>query len=252
MSKFDHTLVSTTMRPVSDSAQYPAEIPGRIECSRNAVLIGGIALLLLVLSSCSSRDDAVKNSESADSITRPDTELKGTTIRLYDRGRVTSAIQAQRILKFESKDSTMGYAVQASFFDSNGVMNSTLVGDSALIREKTIRQSVYGHVLITSYDSEGRVTVTATGDSAVVTEGTNHMQIFGQVVVESENTRKLETDYLHWNPEISKFQTDSFVRVTQGSSVLTGWGLEADQKLKRFKILNKVSGTIQEADSLGR
>jgi LPS export ABC transporter protein LptC len=146
----------------------------------------------------------------------------------------------------------MGYVVQATFFDTGGVMNSTLLGDSALIREKTIRQSVYGHVLITSYDRDGHVAATATGDSAVVTEGTNHMQIFGQVVVESEGTRKLETDYLHWNPDINKFQTDSFVRFTQGNSVLTGWGAEADKMLKRFKILNKVSGTIQEADSTQR
>ena len=197
-------------------------------------------------------EDAVKNSETPDSAVRPDTELKGTTIHLYDRGRVTSAIQALRILKYESKDSTMGYTVHASFYDSTGAISSTLVGDSALIREKTIRQSVYGHVLITSYDAEGKVSATATGDSAVVTEGTNHMHLYGQVVVESESNRKLETDYLHWNPEINKFQTDSFVRVTQGGSVLTGWGLEADQKLNRFKILNKVSGTIQESDSLGR
>lgn len=209
-------------------------------------------LALLPTLSCSSREDVVKNLASADSITRPDTELKGTTIHLYDRGRVTSSIQAERILKFEAKDSTMGYAVHASFYDSGGVKNSTLVGDSALIREKTIRQSVYGHVLITSYDSEGRVTATATGDSVVVSEATNHMQLFGQVVVESEGTRKLETDYLHWNPDINKFQTDSFVRFTQGNSVITGWGAEADRMLKRFKILNKVSGTIQEADSLGR
>jgi len=245
-------MVATLAGPVPDNAAYAMRTAHRIERIRIALLIGVIALLFLVLNSCSSRDDSVKNSESADSITRPDTELKGTTIHLYDRGRVTSAIQAERILKFEAKDSTMGYTVHASFYDSAGVMNSTLVGDSALIREKTIRQSVYGHVLITSYDSEGRVTATATGDSVVISEATNHMQLFGQVVVESEGTRKLETDYLHWNPDINKFQTDSFVRFTQGSSVITGWGAEADRMLKRFKILNKVSGTIREADSLGR
>jgi len=211
-----------------------------------------LGLTIILLISCSAREDAVKNSDASDSVSRPDTELKGTTIHLYDRGRVTSSIQAQRIIKYESKDSTMGYVVQATFFDTGGVMNSTLLGDSALIREKTIRQSVYGHVLITSYDRDGHVAATATGDSAVVTEGTNHMQIFGQVVVESEGTRKLETDYLHWNPDINKFQTDSFVRFTQGNSVLTGWGAEADKMLKRFKILNKVSGTIQEADSTQR
>ncbi|PWB74040.1 LPS export ABC transporter periplasmic protein LptC [candidate division GN15 bacterium] len=230
---------------------WTASAPRRVGRVRLAALVIGLGLLSLVIGSCTSRDETVKNSDATDTAIRPDTELKGTTIHLYDRGRVVSTIQADRILKYEAKDSTMGYGVHATFFDTSGVMSSTLVGDSALIREKTIRQTVYGHVLIKSYDAGGKVTATATGDSAVVTEGTNHMQLYGQVVVESEGTRKLETDYLHWNPDINKFQTDAFVRFTQGNSVITGWGAEADRTLKRFKILNKVSGTIMQADSLG-
>ncbi len=202
MRNWDHKWSPALPEPMAKTANSPMGDPRRKGHIRLVLALAGVGLLVLLLGSCSSRDDTVKNSEIADSLDRPDTELKGTTIHLYDRGRVTSTIQAERILKFESKDSTMGYVVNASFFDSSGAMNSTLVGDSALIREKTIRQSVYGHVLITSYDSEGNVTATATGDSAVVTEGTNHMQLFGQVVVESEGTRKLETDYLHWNPDI--------------------------------------------------
>ena len=173
-----------------------------------------LAALLVLQTGCSNHETSTKTEIVADS-TRPDSEMRGATIDMLEGERVKTRIRADRILKFESKDSTMGYVVHADFFDSLGNVTSRLEGDSALIREMT-----------------------------------NHFHVYGRVVVVSEDGSTLETDYLHWNPEIQKIQTDAFVKVTRKGDVVTGWGLETDQRLKRIKILRQVSGTIQNTDDV--
>ncbi len=175
----------------------------------------GLLLALLALAGCSSRESAVRTGGGAtDSILRPDTEVKGARIDLFDRDQKTTEIFAKRIIKFDAKDSTVGFEVTSNFFDSTGKINAVVVGDSALIRESTNRLYIYGHV-----------------------------------VVRSEDSTRLDTDYLQWNPDIKKIQTDAFVKVYRRGDVATGWGLEANQTLTRIKILNQVSGTMKDAGS---
>jgi LPS export ABC transporter protein LptC len=178
---------------------------------RKIILAG---LLAVAISGCSNHDSSIKTDMAVDS-TRPDTEMLGATIDMLEGDRVTTRINADRILKFEAKDSTMGYTVHAEFFDSLGKVTSILDGDSALIRETT-----------------------------------SHLHVYGHVVVVSEDHSTLETDYLHWNPDIQKIQTDAYVKVTRKGDVVTGWGLEADQKLTRIKVLRQVSGTIHNTDEI--
>ena len=77
----------------------------------------------------------------------------------------------------------------------------------------------------------------------VIREQTGQLSIFGNVVVITEDNTKLETDYLFWNTTTDKIYTDAFVRITSEDGVLTGWGLEADQRLSSYQILSRVSGS---------
>lgn len=189
--------------------------PRKRELVRYLTVIGMLALLLFAVG-CEQQKNSTRTETSIDSAGRPDAEVKGARISLYDKGRVTTEIHAQKLLKFEAKDSTMGYVVDADFFDSLGQKISTLVGDSSLTRENSGHLWVYGNV----------------------------------VVVVLENNTRLETDYLHWNPDIKKIQTDAFVKITKNGDVVTGWGMEADQKLTRIKILKQVSGSFHDTTGL--
>jgi len=177
------------------------------------------ALLLLLstwsLSGCTG-DDMAKNSETGmiDSARLPDSEVADARIFLYDRGQVTAEILAERIRKFEAIDSTVGYRLDIVFYDSLGLITSTVVGDSGVIRE---------------------------------TSGL--LNIFGNVIVLTADSSRLETDYLLWDQKTQKIRTDAFVRITDiDGNVITGWGMEADRNLVPFKILRQVSGTVQETD----
>jgi LPS export ABC transporter protein LptC len=151
-----------------------------------------------------------------DSARLPDSELRGATISLYEGSNLTTGIKADRILKYEPQDSAIAYQLKIKFYDSTGAVTSDLVGDSGLVREEKGLFEIYGNVVAVSVDQQ----------------------------------TKLETDYLKWNPEINRIQTDAFVKITKGSDVITGWGLETDRRLSRIKILRQVSGTVSESTTI--
>lgn len=176
-----------------------------------ALLVPAIASLF----GCDSEQPGVRHEPRTDSGSLPDAETGGATIQIYDRDRVTTEIQADKIFKFEKIDSTIGYHVDIRFFDSVGQVNSVLIGDSSVSRENSGRFSVYGNVLVRTSDSS-----------------------------------RLETDYLHWDPDMKKIRTDAFVKIYKAGDVVTGWGMEADHKLSRIKILRQVSGSFRDTSSV--
>jgi LPS export ABC transporter protein LptC len=176
--------------------------------------IFGFFILSIVIMAvgCSTKEKVSSDSDSHSEVL-PDSELRGATIYLYEKDKVTTEVKAEKLLKFEAKDSTMGYVLDINFFDSTGRVSTHLVGDSGVIRETT-----------------------------------NQLNVYGNVVVVTKDSSKLETDYLYWNTVTDKIETDAFVRITKKNDVITGWGMEADPDLSRIKILNRVSGTVHDAD----
>ena len=171
-------------------------------------LIGLLLGLSVLIASCSRQDSSSSDRSTNDTLLRPDSEVFGADITLYDGARRKALIEADRIKRFESIDSTMTYTVSVDFLDSLGQVTSNLVGDSGIIRETTQKMKIYGHVVVVTPDG-GR----------------------------------LETDSLVWNPQIQKIQTDAYVVLTRGKDVITGWGLEANHDLTHLTI-RKSAGTL--------
>lgn len=173
-----------------------------------------ILILAALTVACSSDKPSPSDAVSGDSSMLPDSDLQDATIYLYDRGEVSTEIIADKIVKFEKQDSTVAYNLNVDIYDSLGQVSTNIVGDSGIIRE--LRNQLY---------------------------------IYGDVVVESDST-KLETDFLFWNSQTNMVETDAYVKITQGKDVMTGYGLQADQNLKRIKILHQASGTIHDTKKL--
>ena len=153
-----------------------------------------------------------------DSTLRPDSEVSGARIYLYDRGRVTTEIVAEKIVKFEALDSTMAYTLDIDIYDSTGAATANIVGDSGIIWE-----------------------------------GTGNLSLYGNVVVITTDSFKLETEHLYWDSEVDSIKADTltFVRLTKGEDIIaTGWGLQADQRLHSTKILSRISGTFTDPKKL--
>lgn len=168
----------------------------------------------LITGGCS--DQAASNKSSAlpvDSIIKPNSEVFGATIYLYDKEMITAKVNAVKILKFDLNDSTMAYELDIDILDSLGKVTTNIVGDSGIIREKDA-----------------------------------YLQIYGNVKVITEDSTTLDTDFLRWDSKTDRISTHSFVRIVQDNDVITGWGLDADHKLNSIKILDRVSGEIKDPD----
>ncbi len=175
-----------------------------------------LAGVLLFALGCDSEKSFKPRSAGGDANRMPDSETGGALISLYNGQELTTTIRADRILKYEAQDSAVAYNLKIQFHDSTGKAVTDLVGDSGIVRENK-----------------------------------GLFEIFGNVVgISKEQNTKLETDYLKWNPDINRIQTDAFVRITRGKNggdVITGWGLETDRQFTRVKILREVSGTVSES-----
>ena len=175
-----------------------------------------LCALVLIGMGCDSEKSFKPRSAAGDGTKLPDTETGGALISLYNGEELTTTIRADKILKFETQDSAVAYNLKIQFLDSAGQAVTDLVGDSGIVRENKGLFEIFGNVVGVSF---------------------------------AQNT-KLETDYLKWNPEINRIQTDAFVRITRGQSggdVITGWGLETDRQFSRVKILREVSGSVSES-----
>lgn len=176
-----------------------------------------IVLLIGLVIGCSGEKSSDKATDNlTDTIIRPDSELQMAKIQLYTKGEVVAEINADKMVKFESIDSTMAYILEIDILDSLGETSTDIVGDSGVIRE---------------------------------VKGVIH--IYGNVVVITEDGTKLETEYLWWDSNTDRIKSDAFVKITtEDNDIVTGWGLDADNQLNSFKILNQVSGEVKDPEKL--
>lgn len=141
----------------------------------------------------------------------PDQVLRNATMVFTQNGVKTTVIKAKTVAEWTNRDLTRAESLWVDFFDENGEHTSHLVADSGWIKEEEQRLGVWGNVCV------------------ITDEGV-----------------KLKTQTLNWDPGINKITTEDFVKITKDKDVMTGYGLEADQKLKNIKIKTKVKGEIVE------
>ena len=96
-----------------------------------------LILLLVVMTGCNRNDISRNDQNDSTVLNSPDSEVNGATILLSDKGKITSEIVAYKIIQFNALDSTMAYDLKIRNFDSLGHVNSTVTGDSSVIREET-------------------------------------------------------------------------------------------------------------------
>lgn len=83
-----------------------------------------------------------------------------------------------------------------------------------------------------------------TADSSRIYDIEGNAIVWGNVQIISTKGEQLNTEELIWNRSIEKFFTEKPVKITTGSEVLYGNGLEANQDFTWYQILNP-KGSVQ-------
>jgi len=173
-------------------------------------IAGAIALLAFTLFLACSETGSPNHEQAA--ANTPDTQLDDATIVFTKDGVRSVVIEAARIFRWEKQDSTEASAVTIHFFDERGYQYSRLTADRGLIREKTEKLAVFGHV-----------------------------------VAVNEDSTVLKTESLFWNPQTELITTKDYVEITRADGdVLTGYGMQADRRLKEIEILSDVAGKVTD------
>jgi len=139
----------------------------------------------------------------------PDEIITGFVTEESDSGYTQWRLSAPVAQRFNKKKVFVMDSPTIHFFDENGQLKTTLVAENGEYSQETHNMFVYGNVVGTSL--EGDV---------------------------------LETDTLRYLNVEDKIVSDSFVRLTRGDNVMTGWGLEADNRLSSVDIKRDVKASL--------
>jgi LPS export ABC transporter protein LptC len=93
------------------------------------------------------------------------------------------------------------------------------------------------------YNSEGVINSTLTANYAISYEKSKIMEARNDVVVVNSKGEKLNTEHLVWNQRKSQIVSEEFVKITTDDRILFGEGLKADETMNNWTI-KKPKGEI--------
>ncbi len=126
-----------------------------------------------------------------------------------DSGRIKWRLRAPKARRFRLEEVFYMDEPEIQFYDKFGYLQSTLVAQHGEYSERDELLLAYGNVVVTTVD----------GDI-------------------------LETDSLRYLSAEDRIRSDSFVKLTRGTSVVTGIGLECDHNLSSVEILRDFKATL--------
>ncbi len=141
----------------------------------------------------------------------PDQIMTDSEIYLTSDGIRKGTIKSESLKVYSRIDTTLLYKVEMMFFDTLGNHTSTLLADSAWVSQRANTVTAIGHVRAWRNDN-----------------------------------RRIVADSLRWDAKTEKIVTEGYVEIYRGDDVLTGYGLETDQRLEQTIIKRNPRGTFSE------
>jgi len=137
-----------------------------------------------------------------------------------------------------------GFRVKASHLGQ-------LLWEAKAVRAQVYRQDQRAEAenVTMTYYNQGRRVSTARADRARMDLKDYNVDAEGNVVVNGTNGVQLETPRLRWDNQTQIASSSAHVRLTRGSTVLTGEGFTADKSLHDVRVLANVQA---EAASVRR
>lgn len=131
------------------------------------------------------------------------------------------------------------------YLTNDGIRKGTIKSDSLKVYSRVDTTLLY-QVEMFFFDSLGNHMSTLTADSARVSQRSNSMSAIGHVKAWRTDNRRIHADSLRWDAKSEKIVTEGYVEIYRGDDILTGYGLETDQRLEQTIIKRNPRGTFSE------
>ena len=112
-----------------------------------------------------------------------------------------------------------------------------------------------GGFVVREYIENGQLETTITADQAkhITTSGAESWSAFGNVVITNHiKGEMMETDTIYWNRAEEQIYTDCYVRLTNDSGMMQGYGMTSDQHARNAVILRPFDWYAVDRDSTYR
>jgi len=93
------------------------------------------------------------------------------------------------------------------------------------------------------YDLEGKASASLKANYGVRYDRSRKMEVKYKVEVINEKGEKLETEHLVWDERTKRITTNEFVKITTGTEIITGQGLESNQDFSEYEI-KQITGSF--------
>ena len=134
-------------------------------------------------------------------------------------------------------------------------LTQTVEGRKAWVLKAKLAKSYREKSLISVYDTrlefysrDGKLFSTLESDSGVYYLESGDMRAMGHVSVVSADSAVLKTDSLKWVSKEEKIRTEGSVRVTRGTTIITGDGLISDPGLDHIEILRNFRAETEDSE----
>ncbi len=171
-----------------------------------------IIVSVVVIVSCGA-DSTETPQDKTTVIDAPDQIMTNSEIYLTSGGKRKATIKSDTLMTYARIDTTLLYKVEVLFFDSSGTHTSTLTADSSRVSQRA-----------------------------------STMSVFGNVKAWTQDNRRLVADSLRWNAKTELIETEGYVEIYRGEDMISGYGLETDQRLEHTTIKRQPKGTFSEPD----
>ncbi|NDC41663.1 MAG: LPS export ABC transporter periplasmic protein LptC [Chitinophagia bacterium] len=131
-------------------------------------------------------------------------------------------------------------------YSKNGIVKARLFSDE-YIKHPTARpqySELNNHLKMEFYSDSGTLEHLLTADSCRIYDIEQNAIVWGNVHITTLRGEQLFTEELIWNKAANKFFTEKHVKITTGTEVLEGTGLEANQDFTWYKITHP-NGAVQ-------
>ncbi len=167
--------------------------------------------LTLTLAECGRVKDELP--PAADSIGVPLQKFAGSTVHIFNKGRLQLKLDAEYMAK--------------------------PLTDTGSITVVPVR--------ITMYDSTGAASTRVLSDSGTVGSGMDCYHVWGDVFIRTRDSMEIRTENLRWFKNRKRVESDTFVQIeTKKGDVLRGKGLDATEDFSRFSFKSDVTGKFPD------
>ena len=101
-----------------------------------------------------------------------------------------------------------------------------------------------GPVSIQIFDTSGTISTSVSCMQALYRARSSEFEFSGNVIVETDEGKKLRSEFLEWFQKTGTIQSDKYVIITAPGDSIAGYGLTGTEDLSEYTIKN-VSGRVE-------